>query len=153
MIFGLLVVLADRLLKGVTLRTFSAATFGLLLGLFFSWLLLASDILRYASDDVQWLAGLAVYTTFGYLGMMLAVRSGKDEFSLIIPYVRFRQSAVQDLPLIVDSNILIDGRLEAASEDRFHRHGAGHSRVSCWMSCRCWRIRVTPCGASGAGGH
>jgi uncharacterized protein YacL len=112
LIFGLLVVLADRLLKGVTLRTFSSATFGLLLGLFFSWLLLSSNILRNANEDTQWIVGLLVYSTFGYLGMMLAIRSGRDEFSLIIPYVRFRQSSVQDLPLIVDSNILIDGRLE-----------------------------------------
>jgi uncharacterized protein YacL len=112
LIFGLVIVLADKLLKGVTLRTFSSATFGLLLGLFFSWLLLASDILRNASEDTQWIAGLIVYSAFGYLGMMLAIRSGRDEFSLIIPYVRFRQSSVQDIPLIVDSNILIDGRLD-----------------------------------------
>lgn len=117
--FGLLVVLADRLLKGVTLRTFSSATFGLLLGLFFSRLLLASDVLRNASEDVQWIVSLAVYCTFGYLGMMLAIRSGRDEFSLIIPYVRFRQTEVHDVPLIVDTNILIDGRLDALRKTGF----------------------------------
>ena len=119
LIFGLLVVLADRLLKGVTLRTFSSATFGLLMGLFFSWLLLASEVLKHASDDVQWIVGLAVYSTFGYLGMMLAIRSGRDEFSLIIPYVRFRPTGVQDMPLIVDTNILIDGRLDALRKTGF----------------------------------
>jgi uncharacterized protein YacL len=119
LIFGLLVVLSDRLLKGVTLRTFSSATFGLLLGLFFSWLLLASNILRNANEDTQWVVSLLVYSTFGYLGMMLAIRSGRDEFSLIIPYVRFRQSSVQDIPLIVDSNILIDGRLERLRKTGF----------------------------------
>jgi uncharacterized protein YacL len=119
LIFGLLVVLSDRMLKGVTLRTFSSATFGLLLGLFFSWLLLASNILRNANEDTQWIVGLLVYCTFGYLGMMLAIRSGRDEFSLIIPYVRFRQSSVQDIPLIVDSNILIDGRLERLRKTGF----------------------------------
>lgn len=119
LVFGLVIVLADRLLKGVTLRTFSSATFGLMLGLFFSWLLLASDILRNASDDVQWIVGLLVYATFGYLGMMLAIRSGRDEFSLIIPYIRFRQSSVQDMPMIVDSNILIDGRLDRLRKTGF----------------------------------
>jgi uncharacterized protein YacL len=119
LIFGLVVVLADRLLKGVSLRTFSSATFGLLMGLFFSWLLLSSNVLRNANEDMQWIAGLAVYSAFGYLGMMLAIRSGRDEFSLIIPYVRFRQSAVQDIPLIVDSNILIDGRLEKLRKTGF----------------------------------
>jgi uncharacterized protein YacL len=43
--------------------------------------------------------------------MMLAIRSNRDEFSLIIPYVRFRQATVQDAPLLIDSNIIIDGRL------------------------------------------
>ncbi len=119
LIFGLLVVLSDRLLKGVTLRTFSSATFGLLLGLFFSWLLLASNVLRNANEDTQWVVGLLVYSMFGYLGMMLAIRSGRDEFSLIIPYVRFRQSSVQDIPLIVDSNILIDGRLQRLRKTGF----------------------------------
>ncbi len=46
-VFGLLMVLADRLLKGFSLRAFSSATFGLLLGLLFANLLMASEILRY----------------------------------------------------------------------------------------------------------
>jgi uncharacterized protein YacL len=110
-IFGLLVVLADRLLKGFSLRAFSSATFGLLLGLLFANLLTASDILRFQSDTVQWAARLVVYCTFGYLGMMLAMRSNRDEFSLIIPYVRFARETTQHEPLIVDTNVIIDGRI------------------------------------------
>ena len=110
-VFGLLVVLADRLLKGFSLRAFSSSTFGLLLGLLFANLLIASDILRYQSDTVQWAARLVVYCTFGYLGMMLAMRSNRDEFSLIIPYVRFARETTQHEPLIVDTNIIIDGRI------------------------------------------
>ena len=51
LVFGLLLVLVDRLLKGFSLRAFSSATFGLLLGLLFANLLIASDVLRYQSDD------------------------------------------------------------------------------------------------------
>ena len=109
--FGLLVVLADRLLKGITLRIFSSATFGLFVGFIFARLLLASNILRDLHEDAAWLTSLAVYATFAYLGMMLAIRSNRDEFSLIIPYVRFRRATMQDDPVIVDSNIIIDGRL------------------------------------------
>lgn len=111
MFFGLLVVLADGLLKGISLRIFSAATFGLLMGTIFSWLLLASNVLKDTPEDYRWIASLAVYTTSAYFGMMLAVRSNRDEFSLIIPYVRFRQATVQDAPLLIDSNIVIDGRI------------------------------------------
>lgn len=110
-VFGLLVVLADRLLKGFSLRAFSSATFGLLLGLLFATLLMASDILHYQSDTTQWAARLVVYCTFGYLGMMLAMRSNRDEFSLIIPYVRFARETTQHEPLVVDTNIIIDGRI------------------------------------------
>jgi uncharacterized protein YacL len=110
--FGLAVVLADRLLKGVSLRLFSSATFGLLMGAIFARLLLASDVLRDTSADVQWLMSLLTYATCAYLGTMLAVRSNRQDFSLIIPYVRFRQSTVQDAPVILDSNVIIDGRIK-----------------------------------------
>jgi len=109
--FGLGVVLADRLLKGISLRVFSSATFGLFVGVIFAQLLLMSQLLKAASDQLQWIVGLIAYSTFGYLGMMLAIRSNRDEFALIIPYVRFRQATVQDAPLLIDSNIIIDGRI------------------------------------------
>ncbi len=110
-VFALIIVLTDRLLKGFSLRAFSSATFGLLLGLLFANLLVASDVLRYQSDTVQWAARLVVYCTFGYLGMMLAMRSNRDEFSLIIPYVRFARETTQREPLVVDTNVIIDGRI------------------------------------------
>jgi uncharacterized protein YacL len=110
-VFGLLLVLADRLLKGLSLRAFSSATLGLLLGLFFANLLLASQVLRYQSEEAQWVARLVVYCAFGYLGMMLAMRSNRDEFSLIIPYVRFARETTQHEPLVIDTNVIIDGRI------------------------------------------
>ena len=64
-VFALIVILADRLLKGFSLRAFSSATFGLLLGLLFANLLMASDILRYQGETTQWAARLVVYCTFG----------------------------------------------------------------------------------------
>ncbi len=111
LVFGLVMVLVDRLLKGFSLRAFSSATFGLLLGLLFAQLFMASDILRYQSDTVQWAARLVIYCGFGYLGMMLAMRSNRDEFSLIIPYVRFARETTQHEPLVVDTNVIIDGRI------------------------------------------
>jgi uncharacterized protein YacL len=110
-VFALAIVLLDRLLKGFSLRAFSSATFGLLLGLLFANLLIASQILRYQSEATQWTVRLIVYCAFGYLGMMLAMRSSRDEFSLIIPYVRFARETTQHEPLIVDTNVIIDGRI------------------------------------------
>jgi uncharacterized protein YacL len=111
LLLGLVVVLVDRLLKGFSLRAFSSATFGLLLGFLFANLLMASQVLRYQSETVQWIAGLIVYGVFGYLGMMLAMRSNRDEFSLIIPYVRFARETTQHEPVVLDTNVIIDGRV------------------------------------------
>jgi uncharacterized protein YacL len=110
-VFGLLVVLVDRLLNGLSLRAFSSATFGLLLGWVFAGLLVASDVLHFQPLGVQWMARLVVYCAFGYVGMMLAMRSNRDEFSLIIPYVRFTRETTQHEPIVVDTNVIIDGRL------------------------------------------
>jgi uncharacterized protein YacL len=110
-VLGLGVVLVDRLLKGVSLRLFSSATFGLFLGWIAATLLIASGVLRYQTETVQWATRLIVYAAFGYLGMMLAMRSSRDELSLIIPYVRFAREATQHEPLVVDTNVIIDGRI------------------------------------------
>lgn len=119
---GLIIVLADRLLKGFSLRAFSSATFGALLGLIFGNLLLASDVLHYQSETVQWMARLIVYAAFGYLGMMLAMRSNRDEFSLIIPYVRFSRQATEREPIVVDTNVIIDGRIADLCATGFLSH-------------------------------
>src|SRR5438477_118460 len=108
-VLGLVIVLVDRLLKGFSLRAFSSATFGLLLGVFFANLLLASDVLHYQSETTQWMARLIACSAFGYLGMMLAMRSNRDEFSLIIPYVRFTRETTQHEPILLDTNVIIDG--------------------------------------------
>src|SRR5438477_757895 len=122
LLLGLVVVLIDRLLKGFSLRAFSSATFGLLLGWLFSTLLLASHIFAYLPAPTQWAIGLVVYCTFGYLGMMLAMRSNRDEFSLIIPYVRFAREAMQHQPLVIDTNVIIDGRIADLCATGFLSH-------------------------------
>lgn len=110
-ILGLVTILIDRLLDGIRIRIFSAATFGLVLGLVFAHLLRASDVLAYVPEKTAWMISLGVYCFFGYLGIMLAVRSNRDEFALIIPYIRFRQQSVQEQPTLIDTNIIIDGRI------------------------------------------
>src|SRR6202171_3132775 len=42
---------------------------------------------------------------------MWATRSSRDEFSLIIPYVRFTRETTQHEPLVIDTNVIIDGRI------------------------------------------
>ncbi len=110
---GGMVAVDQLLLRGVTLRIFSSATLGLLLGFIAATLVRASEVLIYLPRDIQWISSLLIYAAFGFFGTMLAIRSNRDEFSLLIPYVRFTRQAVQDAPLLVDTNILIDGRVQA----------------------------------------
>lgn len=117
--FGLGVVLADRLLHGISLRIFSSATLGLLVGFLFSKLLLSSGVLALAPVQTQWICSLVVYATFSYVGMMLAIRSNRDEFAILIPYIRFRQATVHDAPMLIDSNVIIDGRIPAVCATGF----------------------------------
>ena len=62
---------------------------------------------------------IIVYCTFGFLGITLALRSNREEFAFLIPYVRFRQEGVEEQRLLVDTNILIDGRLPGICETGF----------------------------------
>ncbi len=113
--FASIVIVLDIMLRHLTFRSFSHGTFGLLVGL-----LCASLVTRVGVFETDWvqqfpLAGsifnLAVFLGFVFIGVMLALRSKREEFSLLIPYVRFRQDSLQDLPTLLDTNIIIDGRL------------------------------------------
>ncbi len=114
-LFGLLVLAIDLGLRNFSIKGFSSGTFGLLIGLLCAWLitnigLFDSGQLRqyeFAEDIFR----LTMYLGLGFIGMMLALRSKREEFSLVIPYVRFRQEAVQDQPLLTDASAIIDGRL------------------------------------------
>lgn len=125
---GALVTLIDILLNRFTISVFSSATAGLLIGLFCGWLITRiglSELPLFQASDLeaqrqrQQVFQLAVYCTFGFLGITLALRSNREEFALLIPYVRFRQEGVEEQRLLVDTNILIDGRLPALCETGF----------------------------------
>jgi len=108
---GALVIALDEMLKGFSLRAFSSVTFGLLLGTFIAWLLDASQLFDAASANTRWVIRLALFLSFGYIGIILAMRSNKEDFSLIIPYVRFSSQNKPENPLVLDTSAIIDGRI------------------------------------------
>ncbi len=57
--------------------------------------------------------------SFGYIGIVLAMRSNKEDFSLIIPYVRFAPQNKPDNLLLLDTSIVIDGRIADLIEANF----------------------------------
>ena len=117
--FGGLLIAVDEMLKGFSLRAFSATTFGLLLGTCVAMLIDRSGLFVNADDKSHWLIQLGLFLGFGYIGIVLAMRSNKEDFSLIIPYVRFSPQNKPDNLLLLDTSVIIDGRVADLIEARF----------------------------------
>jgi uncharacterized protein YacL len=115
---GLLVVLVDVMLKGFSLRGLSAVTFGIGAGWLIAYLVGSSPLLEQGDPTLIYLVRLALFLICPYLAIVIALR-GKDEFNLIIPYVRFVPHEV-DVPLVVvDTSVLIDGRVARVCDAGF----------------------------------
>jgi uncharacterized protein YacL len=117
--FGGLLIAVDEMLKGFSLRAFSATTFGLLLGSLVALLVDHSGLFENAEEKARWLVRLCLFLGFGYIGIVLAMRSNKEDFSLIIPYVRFSPQNKPDNLLLLDTSVIIDGRIADLLEARF----------------------------------
>lgn len=121
LVFGGMLVMVDILLKSFTIRSFSAGTFGLLIGVLCAWLVTQLPPVAFleGQKDLKSMLSIMLYGALAYIGIVLALRSNRQEFSLIIPYVRFRNEGVMRQPLLVDTNIIIDGRLPAICQTGF----------------------------------
>lgn len=119
--FGLggLLIAIDEMLKGFSLRAFSSATFGLILGAIIAWLIDQSQLFKFAEEATRWMIRLSLFLSFGYIGIILAMRSNKEDFSLIIPYVRFKSQNKPENLILIDTNVIIDGRIAELLDARF----------------------------------
>lgn len=120
---AVLVILTDLLLEGFSLRGLSALTFGLAAGALIAFLLSESPLFEPLERDrdlaeMLFLSRLALYVISMYLAAVIALR-GKDEFNLVIPYVRFSPQMVETPLAVVDTSALIDGRITAICESRW----------------------------------
>src|SRR5882757_759215 len=117
---GLIGIVIDEMLKGFSLRAFSATTFGLLLGSVVALLIDRSGLFEFKADETtRWIIRLCLFLSFGYIGIVLAMRSNKEDFSLIIPYVRFAKQNKPDNLLLLDTSVVIDGRIADLIEANF----------------------------------
>lgn len=119
---GLLLVL-DMILAHFTLRDFSHATLGLAIGLCCAWLITRIGVFQLAYfqnqadvlalQQLQNIVEVCIYGTLAFFGITFALRSDRDQFAFLIPYVRFRRDGSEGEPILLDTNIIIDGRLPA----------------------------------------
>jgi uncharacterized protein YacL len=108
---GGIVILIDIVLKGFSLRGLSSATFGLFIGFLASFFIGNSVLFSFIDPEIRLTAQIIMYVVASYLGMVIAMR-GSEEFSLVIPYVKFRREEQPERLVLLDTNIIIDGRIQ-----------------------------------------
>src|SRR5206468_10199860 len=78
-----------------------------------------SGLFENVEGTTRWLIRLSLFLSFSYIGIILAMRSNKEDFSLIIPYVRFAPQTKPDNLLLLDTSVIIDGRIADLIEANF----------------------------------
>jgi uncharacterized protein YacL len=124
MLTAIVVVVIDLLLPGKKIQTISAVYFGLVVGLLLSKLLetvfepslqiLLKQELASALRPV--LVGLLTVTVC-YICVTLLLQT-KDDFRFIIPYMEFSREVKGSRPLVLDTSVVIDGRIADVAEAR-----------------------------------
>jgi len=119
----------EHLTKNYTIRGFSTGTFGLLIGIFCAWLLTrvgVPDMISSLFAEVipnkkgfNTAFNTMLFASLGFLATVIALRSGQDDFAVIIPYVRFRADAHSGQPILLDTDMITDGRLPAIMQSGF----------------------------------
>jgi len=116
--FGLVLIFLEQRMHRISVRGLSAMVFGLLLGVFMAKLI--SDILALIplGDFFHSVSRVVLTLIFSYLGAVIALR-GKDEFNIVIPYVRFNRQDATSGSILLDTSAIIDGRIADIYKARF----------------------------------
>jgi len=105
-------------IKGFSVRGLTAVAFGIAVGSLIAFLITSSPLFDQGDPQTLHLSRLALFIISVYLATIITLR-GKDDFNLLIPYIKFVPHNV-DVPLIVlDTSILIDGRIVNICQSRF----------------------------------
>lgn len=115
---SLILIGAEVLMRKASTRNLSAGLAGLVFGIFMSWIL--TNVIRLIDMPVNIFLSIQIILTviFCYLGMVIALR-GKDEFSLIIPYVKFERRDQAEQLVLLDTSVIIDGRIADICQTKF----------------------------------
>ncbi len=108
----------DRATKSFSVRGLTAATFGLFIGTLVSYFIGNSKMFEQIDSKPRLIAQIFMFLFSTYLSMVIALR-GKDEFNIVIPYVKFRREEAPERLLLLDTNIIIDGRILDVAQTGF----------------------------------
>lgn len=116
---ALSIMLLERSSRRVSIKGLSSAVFGLILGLIMAKLIINLSFEFIAADETTKSSlSMALTLIFIYLGMLMAIR-GKDEFNLVIPYVKLTRQDKREEIIILDTSVIIDGRIADICKTKF----------------------------------
>jgi uncharacterized protein YacL len=112
---GFVVLATDLLVRNKQITTISAVYFGLLLGLLLGTLFsmaLEPIVTDWAGRNPEVSQGVRLLLTVicCYISISTLLQT-KDEFRFIIPYVEFSKQVKGARPLVLDTSVIIDGRI------------------------------------------
>ena len=115
---ALILIFLEIGLRRVSVSGLSSSVFGLILGLIMAKLVGDAFSMAHLQEGVLANIRLVLNLVFCYLGMIMALR-GKDEFNIIIPYVRLRRQDQSEGITLLDTSVIIDGRIVDISKTKF----------------------------------
>lgn len=108
---AVVVIVIDMLIRRKRLDVISSVYFGLIVGLFLAYVVsLALTPLMPKEEPVQSVVNIIVATVVCYLCISLLIQT-RNDFRFIIPYVEFSKEAKGRRPYILDTSVVIDGRI------------------------------------------
>ena len=111
------VLVGDMLVRRKRLDTITAFYFGMIIGLFLTYILQIA-LSPLLPTEPEWLADwlkLAMATVVCYSCISVLLQT-KDDFRFIIPYVEFSKEIKSIKPYVVDTSVIIDGRIADVAE-------------------------------------
>lgn len=122
LVVTILAILVEWLTPKKTLSALAGIFFGLLVGMLISWAMsrvlemLNLLFFKLEADTFQmviWLMGVCIC----YLTISLVIRT-KDDVRFVIPYIEFSRQTKGLRPLVLDTSVIIDGRIADIAETK-----------------------------------
>ena len=115
---GVFVICLDIYFKRFTVRNILSVLLGLALGLLVHRLYMM--VFSYASFSASFQNQMGILSAiiFSYLGMVTVLR-GQDEFTLVIPFVKLDTKGSGEELILLDTSVIIDGRIADIAETHF----------------------------------
>jgi len=116
---AVVVIVLDVAFRNKNISVISAVFFGLLVGLVVAMLLApVVDMYEWVDAKVREAFKVGIAAVTSYLAISLILRT-KDDFRFIIPYIEFARQQKGGRPMLLDTSVIIDGRIADIAETEF----------------------------------